>query len=327
MANFTTTSDLASYSLKKAGEPADGSSDYNSEVLEFLNLMQLNVIAGGSEYDQELGVPWVWAKSRNPGIITFQPPYETGTVTLTNGNTAGTFSDIPTGLGSFANTHQLKTSDTAEFYIFATHTANTAGFTLDGPFLGATGSYTFKAYKTDYALAPNIVRLISPFRLYRSSYMHPSEVALIERNAFDRDFPKPHGFIQGVPTHATIIYETDGQYYLRFNRWMQEQIRIEYDFIPIPAALTTAPDTTPILPREDRIVLAYGAIHMILEDKNDDRADRYFQLTQGKLRSMVLANQKQMRNANLSSGALIVPREDQLNRFRRGFFAGDYFSD
>jgi len=327
MANFTTTSDLKSYSLKKAGEPDDGSSDYDSEILEFLNLMLFNVLAGGSEYDQEFGVPWAWAKSRNPGVITFEPPYETGTVSLTNGSTAGTFSDAPTGLGSFANSYQLKTSDTSEFYILTAHIADAVGFTLDGPFLGKTGSYTFRAYKTDYALASNIVRLISPFRVYRSSYMHPSEVALIERNAFDRDFPKPNGFVQGVPTHATIIYEDDGQLYVRFNRWMDEQIRVEYDFIPIPAALTIAPDVTPIIPREDRIVLAYGAIHMILEDKNDDRADRYFQLTQSKLHSMVLANQKQMRNTNLTTGAMIIPREDQLNRFRRGFFAGDYFSD
>jgi hypothetical protein len=327
MANFETTNDLKTYSLKKAGEPTDGSSDYDSEVEEFLNLMLFNVVAGGSEYNGEVGVPWVWAKNRNPGIITFKPPYETGTVSLTNGSASGTFSTAPTGLGSFANTHQLKVDSEAEFYIFSTHTADSTSFTLDGPFVGETGTYNFRAFKTDYALASDIVRLISPFRVYRQGYRHPQEVALIERNAFDRDFPKPNAFIQGVPTHATIIHENDGEYIIRFNRWMDEEIRIEYDYIPIPAALTADPDVTPILPREDRIVLAYGAIHMIMEDKNDDRSDRYYNLTQAKLNSMVLANQKQMRQTNLTEGAMISPRQDQLRRFRRVIAAGDYFTD
>jgi hypothetical protein len=326
MANFETTSDLKTYALKKAGEPTDGSSDYDSEVEEFLNLMNFNVLAGGSEYDAELGVPWVWAKSRNPGVITFKPPYETGTVTLTNGSTSGTFSDAPTGLGSFALSYQLKIDDEAEFYIFQTHTADSTSFTLDGPFVGDDGTYTFRAYKVDYDLTTDVVRLISPFRVYRRGYRQPAEVAIIERNAFDRDFPKPNGFVQGVPNFATIIHESDGTFTVRFNRWMDEEIRIEYDYIPLPTALTADPDTTPILPREDRIVLAYGAVHMILEDKNDDKADRYFGLTQSKLTSMRLANQKQMRNTNLT-GAMIVPREDQLRRFRRVFAAGDYFTD
>ncbi|MHA2380604.1 MAG: hypothetical protein ACXADS_15110 [Candidatus Thorarchaeota archaeon] len=327
MANFDTTADLKDYCLKKAGEPTDGSSDYDTEVLEFLNLMYFNVLAGGSEYNAEIGVPWVWAKSRNPGVLTFKPPYETGTVTLTNGSASGTFSTAPTGLGSFANSYQLKVADEAEFYIFQSHTADDTAFTLDGPYVGESGTKTFRAFKTDYDLTADVIRLISPFRVYRRGYKQPAEVALIERNAFDRDFPKPNGFIQGVPTHATLIYETNGTYTVRFNRWMDEEIRIEYDYIPIPAALTADPDITPILPREDRICLAYGAIHMILEDKNDDKADRYYQLTQAKLGSMVLANQKQMRHTALAEGAMIMPRQDQLRRFRRIFAAGDYFTD
>jgi len=327
MANFDTFADLKSYVLGKCGEPSDGSSDYDSDSELFMNLMYFNILNGGSEYDIELSTPWIWAKARNPGILTFEPPYETGTVALTNGSTSGTFSTAPTGLGSFTDSHQLKLDDEGAFYIFASHVADATAFTLDGPIVSDTNAAaSFRAYKTDYTLLDDVIRLISPMRVYRRSFVQPSEVALIERNAFDRDFPKPNGFIKAVPTHATLVHEIDGQMVIRFNSWMDEQIRIEYDYIPFPTVLTASPDTTPLLPREDRVALAYAAIHQILEDKNDNKADKYFGLTQNKLRAMLLANQKQMRHTNLS-GAMITPREDQQRRHRRIFAAGDYFTD
>lgn len=155
MAQFRTTAELVSRILKRCGEPTNGNSSYTTDVVEYLTKVHNVVIAGGSIFDTEVDEAWNWAKSETPIVFNFETPYETGTVSLTEGSEAGTFSSAPSASleGWF-----LKVGTDAEIYRIVSHTAGASAFELDTDYLGATASAgTFIAYKLDYTLEQRLL--------------------------------------------------------------------------------------------------------------------------------------------------------------------------
>src|ERR1043165_2396903 len=96
MANYRSTNDLKLAVLKKCGELLDSTSDYDARAVEYLTAAHQNLLAGGNEFGIDCGEDWAWAKASRPIVLTLQAPYDTGSVTLTAGSTAGTFSIAPT---------------------------------------------------------------------------------------------------------------------------------------------------------------------------------------------------------------------------------------
>ena len=86
MAQFRTTADLLDSILRRSGEVTDGTSDLESDALEYLNRIHHTVIAGGNEFDVEVDEPWVWARAKRPMILELQPAFDTDTVSLTQGS-------------------------------------------------------------------------------------------------------------------------------------------------------------------------------------------------------------------------------------------------
>lgn len=314
MANFNTTADIKRLALEKSGEPTDGTSDYDSLALEYVNLLHFEILSGGNEYDIDLGQPWVWAKAQNPGTLTLEIPYETGSVSLANGSASGSFSDAPAE--SQAGRY-LKIAGRPEIFIISSHTAGEAAFTLDQEYTDDTGAtLSFQSIKLRYSLPAGILRIVSPFRTYRgrTATDHPAngEISIVSLNALNRDFSLK-SLRSGVPDMVAVEYENDGTLSVRFNKFVtQSQARVEFDYIPEPSELTSDPDTTPLIPRENRIALAYGAAHQILLDKSDSRANSYFQLTQRKLRAMVHDNLQQSQLGNTRTNSKLIPRRDLM---------------
>lgn len=155
MAQFRTSADLVDRVLTRAGEPTNGNSALEADALEYLNLAHHYVVAGGNEIDIEIDEPWVWAREKYPMTIELLPKYDTGTVSLTNGSEAGTFSSAPSDSkkGWYL---RLKTGNDSSVYRIASHTAGASAFELDGDFLGTTNATaTFKVFKLDYELTPS----------------------------------------------------------------------------------------------------------------------------------------------------------------------------
>ena len=101
MAQFRTTADLVDSILTRIGQPTDGTSPYETRVLNALNQFYVELIAGGTifsgtKFETEVDENWAWALSRHPIILELQPKETTGSISLTQGSEVGTFSSGPT---------------------------------------------------------------------------------------------------------------------------------------------------------------------------------------------------------------------------------------
>jgi len=312
VANLTTTADLKTAVLQHAGELTDGTSAYDTLVVTYLNRIYGELVCGGSTFVPELSEPWSWARASAPGTLALLPAYETGSATLTNASTSGTFSDTPAAsLGSFAGRF-LQMFSRADVYRISAHTAGSASFTLDQAYQEATVTSSFSAAKLDYALTSGIARLVEPFRVFQAQTGEGNQEGKIGSMSSDelhRNFPL-HRLQSGVPTYFAIISESSsGVMTVRFNKTPLSAVRVEYEYVPYPTDLTSSPDTTPIVPREHRATLVYGATYWLMVDKNDSRADAYFRLTQQKIQGMLLNRRREYDDTSDTFGKL-VPRAD-----------------
>lgn len=159
MAQFRNTADILDTILRRAGEETNGNSAYEAEALEYLNKVHHAIIAGGSVFNLEVDESWVWARSKSPMTIELQPKYETGTVSVTQGSEAATFSSAP----SFsAEGWFLKADNRPEAYKIVSHTAAASAFELDAAFVGDTAAtQAYKIFKLDYELVPSYLTVDS----------------------------------------------------------------------------------------------------------------------------------------------------------------------
>jgi hypothetical protein len=150
MAQFRTTADILDSILRRAGEVTNGNSAFESDALEYLNRVHHDILAGGSVFNMDVDEAWTWAHAKAPIILELQPAYETGSVSVTNGSEAGTFSSAPTN--SLVGWH-IRINQEVEVYKIKTHVAGNTAFELDGNFVGDTAAAaSFKAYKLDYEI-------------------------------------------------------------------------------------------------------------------------------------------------------------------------------
>jgi len=153
LAQYRTTADYVDAVLSRAGETTNGNSDYEADALAALNKVHQTVIAGGNIFDLDVNETWQWAKAKRPLLIELQPKLTSGSIALTNGSEAGTFSSAPSYSvqGWF-----IKVPGDSETYRVAQHTASATAFELDCAYVGTTATAaSFECYKLDYELVPS----------------------------------------------------------------------------------------------------------------------------------------------------------------------------
>lgn len=157
MAQFRTSADIIDAALRNAGEVTSGTSAYETQALDFINRVHFSLVAGGTialgkDMTVQIDETWPWAKAKGPLVIELQPKYDTGTITLTQGSEAGTFSSGPT---SSLQGYHIQINGREEWFKIAQHTAAATAFELDGAYPDASGSgLSFTAVKLDYQLVP-----------------------------------------------------------------------------------------------------------------------------------------------------------------------------
>lgn len=160
MAQFRTTADLVDTILQNGGEVTNGNSPYEAQVLGFLNRVHFSLVAGGTipvgkDLTVEIDEVWPWAKAKGPLVLELLPKYDTGTVTLTLGSEAGTFSSAP---AISLQGYHFNIPDRSLWYKIASHTAGATAFELDGSYESASSAgLTYKAVKLDYMLIPSYI--------------------------------------------------------------------------------------------------------------------------------------------------------------------------
>ena len=316
MGFLSTTAQLLDDALTKAGEKTDGTSDFESDALKYMDVFYKTILAGGSKFDTNLAEPWSWAKAQYPGVLTLEAPYETGTVALTQASTSATFSSAPAAsqLGKY-----LRLNSRPEVFRIAAHTAGATAFTLDSIYTDTTTSaISYKAIKLDYSLdAASILRLIGAMRVDRVQEADKQDAGSIEAMdmpAFQREYPWMR-ITEGVPTAFSIVYQTENTITVRFNRYVDRYTRVNYDYIPVPTDLADSSSSLPLLPAEFREVLSHATAHSILADKEDTKAEYHLNATKAQLTAMINANRKRVSQSSKRRGHF-YPRQDQLVKNR-----------
>lgn len=315
MSLLRTTPDLLNDALKKAGEKTDGTSEFLSDALDYMNEVYRTIMAGGNIFDIDCGEPWSWARSRYPMAMVLQPVLETSG-TLTQDSSNGTFTVAPT---ESQEGRYLRVTDRPEVYRIANHTAGQTAFTLDSAYADATGAgLSFKCIPLDYELpSTEIMRLAGPISVARSQSHNTTndegKIELIDLNRFERDFPMSK-ITSGVPTHCAIVHYADGLVVLRFNGYPAQKTRIEIPFIPFPEALTNEITSIPVLPEAHRTILSLGTAFYLCLDKEDTKAGDWGKLATQKLLAMKKAHNREQTMAGKNRGRLIA-RPDHFNTF------------
>lgn len=154
MAVFRNAQDIKRDALSRAGELTDGTSDYDSDALKYINDAYHGLFAGGSEFGVDIDEMWAWAKSKYPVILTLDPAEETGTITLVLGSRDGTFSiaHATSQVGRY-----LKIDNRDEYFKIVAHAPGATAFELDQAYTEASGTFNFKSIPLDYELSQDVI--------------------------------------------------------------------------------------------------------------------------------------------------------------------------
>lgn len=161
MSNFRTTADILDGVLRRSGEMTSdlGTSPLQAAALLYLNQLHETVICGGNELETDIDESWTWAKGRRPIIVNLNPPITAGSVTLTLGSTAGTFSTAPqlNSANVSVENWYLKPDNGPEIYRIATHTSGSTAFSLDAAFPQTSYASTYHCFQLEYELIPSYI--------------------------------------------------------------------------------------------------------------------------------------------------------------------------
>ena len=312
MANYQYSADLVNDVLFRVGEPTDGTSDFESAALQYLNRAYQIIWTGGGEFDETLNEEWWWLQKRPPGVLTLQPKIVAGTVQVTNGSASLTFSSAPDPAldASTASGWFFRVQDHPDVFRVSTHASGAVAATLDSVYTGPTA--TAKSYvlaKLEYPLATDVLRMFSPMRVAQESR---NEIEGRSLTSLDRDYPLR--LIQGgVPRAFAPVGERAVRFSHTGGASGTKLIRAEYDYLRRPADLTDSGSEEPLVPQPYRKVLADMAAFYVFLDKNDGRAEGAGKLAQGGLRAMA-REQRRRQQITARTNGQIIPRPDQLRR-------------
>jgi hypothetical protein len=297
VANLKFSSDIINDALFRAGEPTDGTSDYESTALEYLNRAYRALWLGGGEIAPEVNEPWLWLKKDPPGVLILEPVISLGTVAVVNNNANITFSNAPSQsvAGWF-----LRVAGHPDVFRISTHTAASTSAVLDSVYTGDSITTSFELMKLEYNLASDVHRVIAPMRVQASSQ---AEIEGTDLSAMEANWPLMT-VSGGVPTRFALVTETK----VRFNAAgfvdPGDYIRVEYDYLRVPADLTDSGTEEPLVPLQYRQVLADYMLFMLAIAKNDDRAGGWLKQAQAGVVSMASDNRARTVQSGRSVGAI-----------------------
>lgn len=438
MSNFRNTNDLKKDVLERVGELTDGTSDFDTRVVKYINDAYQGLFAGGSEFSLDMDEFWIWAKARRPLILTLLPAIETGTVTLTKGSTDGTFSSGPVASqeGRF-----LKIEARSEYFRIRDHTAGGTAFEIDQGYTEDSGTFNFKSIRLEYEVSDDLIvvdgtnnripfgdsaslefnvtvpdgvysptewataaktvmevasantititfntitrkftfvsngatffldwatgisleshasleigydvvnltgavsyeaqnplnaiyRIFRPMSVFRDidpniflfegintapnfrnfariGSSDQGKIFGLDFNTMLRQFPLTH-LASGTPDKfSELELRENGVAKVRFNRYPDQETRVEIEYIPVPRDLQDNTSSVPLLPRAFRPYLVHAAAYFLMLDKSDNRAQTEFQLAQAKLNGLIRANRSTLKQTSNNFGRLIPRR-------------------
>ena len=306
MANYKYTSDLIDDVLFRAGEKTDGSSDFATAALRYLNRAYQAIWMGGTEFDPTINDTWWWLKRE--AVIIMDTPDSTLTVnSLTNGSTTMSVTTAPAQnmdgwyvkVGQYSNVYKVS------------HTSTSVLFDLDAAWTEANaGGESTIFFNVEYDLTSSAIKLIDPMNAYKDNRYQITATSLRDlENIWPLSLAEA-----GVPSKFAMVDENT----IRFNRYgttdATNGVRIDYNYLVLPDDLANTTNEEPLLPIEYRRLLSDIALFWIFLDKNDDRATSVGNGAKSLLKAMSVENRS--RWANWGDYATIKPRLSRPERIR-----------
>lgn len=169
------------------------------------------------------------------------------------------------------------------------------------------------SYTGLYALSA-AAKLTQPARVYYGyQFGYGSEsgqVCNIDPVRFERDYPLIDLRV-GTPQYFCVTGEhsPDGKLSIRFNKYPTQQMRVEFEHIPLPKDLQNNAQSIPKIPRKFVRLLEFGASYYLLIDKEDSKADSYLNLAKQMLTGMMKFNRTELEKTSRNFGSVIARPE------------------
>jgi len=255
---------------------------------------------------------WWWLRKRQ--LIATSDDISTGTVSVTNNNTAITFSSAPTPSIAGRVFYVVgNTTDSGAIYRVSSHTAATTAATLDGVYTGATDTAAgYRVYQDTYDLATDTNRVIY---VQRWGYRLPLEIISPEQM---REI-KGYDVRTGKPQLAAISdFDTTGdpttQKQLILHPYPDAIYRLELDYTR--TLNTEVSSTTRFLIPDDYIqVLVYGTLSRAYPIyKNDAQRGAYFLTLFNDVLALMVAHQRTLYEGFPQT----IPADTHRSFYRKG---------
>lgn len=283
--------------LRRAGETTSGNSKYEARALIYLNRAYRSLAQGGLEFDNKKVRDWWWLYTQANVIL--QPIRNTGTVSVTQNNTAATLSAV---VNSDLDNYFFKVDGHADVFKVSAHTSGSAALTLDSVYTGDTNALaTYTLWKLDYDLASDFSRLMTPFRRHQSTadevygldireFQSQNPLSLMQTGSPDR-----FAFVDHNTVRFNAKGDADGDY-----------IRLDYFYIKTVTDLTDSASEEPAVPLQYRHVLADLGLYFLLLDKDDPKVESILAQAKSGLKAMHM--EQDSRAPKMGFPGRILPR-------------------
>jgi hypothetical protein len=339
MANqFTTTDQLKTAALWLAGEPTNGTSDYETQVLNWMQLIYDTLLNGGTIgprdiaqsaplYGQLVNIPvtdWKWLRkyptyafNTTPAVIgssssiPLNQGEQIGTAAVTYGSSTITLSIASTLLSGnlrwrFKPLNQAQGVPNPPITI-----PRVSGYgggisvTMDTAWPQESQTFSdFAFFQHEYPLPSDFVRFCeSPWVQGGSSYsLRPGRLSVGDSEQVEDQWPIEL-VSYGPPSAAARVQDN----LIAMNRFDTFSYRVEFSYIYTPPALSVGDivPQEPVVPLRFRHIISLGAAMLIMHDKNDARMDSLSSEFREVLTQMGQEYRKEMQSGSELNGRML----------------------
>lgn len=306
MANYTTSADLITDILFRAGEPASGS-DFADAALRYLNRAYQGLAMGGAALDPTIQETWWWLKKSGRGSIIVLPQRTDGTVSVANNSSIATLSGVAnTDLDNW----YFKVDDHPDVFRVSSHTSGSATVFLDSVYTGPTNTAaSYRLFKLEYDLPSDCLYITGPMRGYREGgkFVH-----YLDETKMDDKWPVQE-MQTGFPQNFTMIADKSVRFSHAGGTDSTDLIRLDFSYIYTATDLAND-SAEPLVPRQYRQILADWALALLFEDLQDDRAPDLLSLAKNGLHAMSRENKRRMMLTDRMHAILVLRPGNRHNR-------------
>lgn len=308
---YITTSQLLAL-LQEEVNDINPSTATRARYLALLNQAHLEILDGGGRLN-ETRTGSQKTDARNFNFIGFDnvaflqlEPATEATVSVTLDSTTAAFASAP------AATQAGKTIIIDEVqYTIASHTAAATAFTLDSMCLSSTGSYTAKWFTSEYNLPAYAWRVATEARL--ESPVTNEEIAIVSFDVF-KQRRKYRDIAFGRPTLIGLKKSDKLLNTLVLDTVPTRRMRLTVYYSKSPSTLDLV-SVNPILPPENRKMIAHLAAYYQLAKRDDTRANENLLNAKSLFMAMVGNEDGEKRNQSLNiAGTIALYRPSVINR-------------